>query len=1017
MRGGVHFSNDDKRRPGRKWRLPALLFLLFLFRGVNVLAQYRFDVWTTDNGLPQNSVYSILQTRDGYLWFTTLDGLVRYNGAQFTVFNHANTRELTSQRLKSLYEDRLGNLWISSEDGPLMRYRDGGFLTFTTKHGLPEDRVDQIGGTADGGLLVWTIKGLARFQNERFEAVAPEPHGFDLRPSYHAPSGTVWHRRGTELRRISNGSLTVFQVPEGDHHQLYEDRQGRLWIGIVGKEGLAMLKGDSLRIYTSKDGLPSAPVESFCEDRAGTLWFGTNGGGLVRFKDDKFATFTTANGLSSNYIRAIFEDREGIIWLGTSDNGLMRMTPQVITTYSEKDGLVGKTFYPILEDRAGNIWIANAGVNRFRDGRFSYYPVKPAFLNWPEPYTTIRSLFEDSSGRIWLGGGGGLAVFQNEKFSYDPQGMTRSPLAIHQDRQGAFWFGFNGQLLREKDGVKQRFDAKDGLQGVVQPIYEDRQGRLWIGTYGGLGEYTGGQWRFYTERDGLSGNRIRAIYEDGDGVLWIGTYDGGLNRFKDGKFTRYTTLEGMYSNGVFSILEDRHGNFWMGSNQGIHRVRKQQLNDLADGKISRVDAVAYGKADGMLSAECNGGRQPAALRARDGRLWFPTLDGVAVVDPEAVSFNATPPPVVIESVRLDRAALDFHQPIVIHPGQDYLEIAYAGLSYIKSEHVRFKYRLEGLDQNWVEADNRRVAYFSHLPAGSYTFRVIAANSDGVWNESGATLAVTVYPSFWRTGWFFLLMVLSSLTLVGLLYRARIRKLQQAQAAQETFSRQLLASQENERKRIAAELHDGLGQNLLVIKNFALIALNTAAAENPTREHLNEISDAATQSLEEVRHIAHNLRPYQIERLGLTTTLQFMLRQIANASEINFTTEIDPIDDLLTKEDEISLYRIVQEALNNILKHSEAKTASVRVKRQRDEVLIAISDDGCGFAMADGASQTWESNGRKTSPLANPQSGGFGLTGTAERVRRLGGKLAIQSAPGEGTKINIIINLKHHAVEH
>jgi ligand-binding sensor domain-containing protein/signal transduction histidine kinase len=1026
-------SEQMNCRTNRVWRWFVWSGLVCALACDSAAAQYRFDAWTTNNGLPQNSVNAILQTRDGYLWCTTLDGLVRYSGAQFTVFNSANTRELVSQRFNSLYEDHDGNLWIKSEDGALLRYRAGRFTAFTTEQGLPDKHDLRLGRTVDGGLLVSTPAGLARFQNERFVAVAADPLGFNSMLGYRGlaaiagATDTVWYRRGTELRRVRNGRLTVYQVPEGEPHHLYEDRQGRLWIGAAQQAGVVMLKDETLRYYTVKDGLPPAPVTSFCEDHTGALWFGTNGGGLVRFKDEQFTTFTTKQGLSSNKIRTIFEDREGALWVGTGDSGLMRLTPQIITTYAEKDGMVGKVLYPILEDHAGDIWIGNEGINRFKDGRFTYYSFdfRPRPPTRQDPFSAIRSLYEDQQGRLLLGGGdAGVIAFQNGKFSPAAVTLPATPLAIHQDRQGAFWFGFNGKLLREQAGVRQWFDAKDGLQGITQPIFEDRQGRLWIGSYGGLAQYVDGRLRFYTERDGLSSKRIRALYEDGEGVLWIGTYDGGLNRFKDGRFTRYTTQEGMFSNGVFSILEDGRGNFWMGSNQGIHRVRRQQLNNFADGRVTRIDAVGYGTADGMLSAECNGGRHPSALRARDGRLWFPTLNGVAVVDPAAVTFNATPPPVVIESVTLDRAALDSRQPVAIYPGQAQLEVAYAGLSFIKPEHIRFKYRLEGLDRDWVETDNRRVAYFSHLPAGSYTFHVIAANSDGVWNETGARLAVTVYPPFWRTPWFTALVVLSGLTLATLLYRARIRKLERAQAAQETFARQLLASQEGERKRIAAELHDSLGQNLLVIKNFALIALSTADAANPTREHLNEISDAATQSLEDVRHIAHNLRPYQIERLGLTATLQFMLRQIAYASEIIFTNEIDPLDGLLTKDGELSLYRIVQETLNNILKHSEARQASVQIKRHGDEIRITIADNGRGFSPVASGWRLAESNGQNVfqpptphSPLRASQTSGFGLTGTAERVRMLSGKLTIQSAPGEGTTLVIVINAKSHAVEH
>jgi signal transduction histidine kinase/streptogramin lyase len=762
-----------------------------------------------------------------------------------------------------------------------------------------------------------------------------------------------------------------------------------------------MLKDGVMRLYTVKDGLPLAAVNSFCEDHAGALWFGTRGGGLARFKDDRFITFTTAQGLSSNSIRAVYEDREGVLWVGTMDNGLMRVTPQIITAYSERDGMVGKGFYPILEDRAGAIWIANEGVNRLKDGKFTYYPLNrlPRQPEPRSPFVIIRSLYEDRAGWLLMGSGEGLIFFQDEQFSYDEAhneaALARAPLAIHQDRQGAFWFGFNDALLRKQNGGRQRFGVEDGLRGPTQPIYEDRRGRVWIGSYGGLAEYVDGRLRFYTERDGLSSNRVRAIHEDDDGALWIGTYDGGLNRFKDGRFTRFTTKEGMFSNNVFSILEDRRGNFWMGGNQGIHRVSRRQLNEFAEGKIARIDAVAYGKADGMLSAECNGGRHPAALKAQDGRLWFPTLNGVAVVDPEAVSFNAAPPPVVIESVTLDRAALDFCQPITIWPGQDNLEIAYAGLSFIKPEHVRFKYRMEGVDENWVEAGARRVAYFSHLPPGSYTFRVIAANSDGVWNNEGAKLQVVALPAFYQTWWFRLALTLAIAGGVGLIFKWRLDQAHRARRAQEEFSRRLIDSQEQERKRIAAELHDSLGQNLLLIKNHALLGLSERENAAATEENLTTISEITSQVLDEARQIAYNLRPYQIDRFGLTKALQSMLDHVAEASEIRFHYEVDSLDGLFSKEAEMNLYRIVQESVNNILKHSRATEAEIKIARNGRTLLLLIADNGHGFAPDADA----ETAGR-----------GLGLTGIAERARMLGGSYSIESAPGKGTTIHIAIDL-------
>src|SRR5262249_45370159 len=477
---------------------------------------------------------------------------------------------------------------------------------------------------------------------------------------------------------------------------------------------------------------------------------------------------------------------EGTLWIGTEDNGVMRMTRRVITTISEKDGLKGRVFYPIIEDLAGSVWVGSRGVNRIKDGKITYYPLNltPEYVRTRRTDATVSSLCADREGRLWVGHDYGLYRFQDEKFTDDQQMTKRGwPYSIFQDSKGAFWFGFAGRITRYHNGEVKDFSVKDGLGGFVQPIYEDRQGRIWIGTYGGLAQYVDDHLVFLTEKDGLSSNRVRSIHEDSDGVLWVGTYDGGLNRYKDGKFTSYTTKEGMFSNGVFAILEDQRGNFWMSSNQGIYRVSKQQLNDFADGRISKIDAVSYGIADGMLNTECNGGRHPSAIKTRDGRLWFPTFDGIAVVDPEAVTFNDVPPPVVIEAVVLEHEELDTRMPIEVRPGQDNLEIYYAGLSFIKPEHMQFKYKLEGLDPDWVNAGNRRVAYFPHLPSGKYTFRVIAANSDGVWNQVGAAINITVVPPFWKRTWFLALTLLLFAATVSLMFRARIRKLKHAHAMQ------------------------------------------------------------------------------------------------------------------------------------------------------------------------------------------------------------------------------------------
>jgi signal transduction histidine kinase len=508
-----------------------------------------------------------------------------------------------------------------------------------------------------------------------------------------------------------------------------------------------------------------------------------------------------------------------------------------------------------------------------------------------------------------------------------------------------------------------------------------------------LARLNGARFAAYTEREGLASNHVRALYEDERGTLWIGTYDNGLSRLRNGVFTNYTTATGLFSNGVFKILEDAHGNFWISSNQGIYRVSKQELEDVAAGRSAAVTSTAFGRSDGMLSSECNGGRQQAGVKTRDGKLWFPTQDGVAVIDPEAVPHNPLPPPVVIESAKVETQPVPLTGGLRLEPNHGSIEIRYTGLSLVKPEQVRFRYQLEGLDPGWVEAGTQRLAFYPYLPPGHYVFRVIAANSDLVWNRQGATLAIVVLPPYYRTWWFAGLVSLLAAVAAASLWSRRIAQLQQAHALQMAFSRQLIESQEAERKRMAGELHDSLGQHLLVIKNRAAMGARVSASQgqalHQAAEQFDEITATASQAIDEVRQIAYNLRPVNLDRLGLTSVIEELIEKVDGASGIRFSAGIVRLDASLTPDGAINLYRIIQESINNIVKHSHATRASVEIWLEEDEIHVAISDDGCGFN-------------------AESLSRGIGLTSIAERVRIVGGAHSVSSAPGRGTRLAIRI---------
>ena len=959
-------------------------------------AQYRFDHWTTDNGLPQNSVRDIVQARDGYLWLATFDGLVRFDGVRFTVFNKSNSPGLPSNRFIYLFEDRRGDLWAVLENGEIVRRHQGRFTTYAPAQGVPTGIVPQLGEDEQGNLLLYhlmyRIEGLYwgaeftarvwRWSGDRFEPAE------DLRAVYSGPRVSLAENPALKYFRIIAGEVwiatpeRVIRFLKGGGAQVYSEQTG--------------LPGKQPRLILSKQGMQHVMTR----DATGRLW-------LTELKSMQSQLINQRepeglNGLS------VFADSEGNYWFDTYGNGLFRARRQTITPLGKAQGLSTAEVYPLLESRDGTLWIGTlgAGIFRYKDGALQpYWPIRKR-ENEFHGFVT-HSLYEDHAGQMYVNG---LWRLAEQRYVPETWKSALSSLGVWnywtmcQERAGAYWVGTDLGVIRIENGSLTHFTTKDGLAGNdTKVIIEDGQGGLWLGSYGGITHYRDGKFTAWTEKEGLPGNTVRALQLDSDGTLWIGTYDSGLGRFKDGCFTRYTTKDGLFDNGVFQMLEDDFGWCWMSSNRGLYRVRKQELNDFAEGKISAINCLAYNKSDGMPSTECNGGRWPAGVKTRDGKLWFPTMEGVAIVDPANVKANSQPPPVVLEEMRINNqpmanevwqsAILNPNSAISMLPGQDNFEIAYTALSFINSENMRFKYKLEGADADWVDAGTRRTAYFSHLAPGAYTFRVIAANADGVWNEAGAHLRIRIVPPFYRTWWF---LTLSTLAVAGAVFtaiRSRVRQVEAREAAQQAFAQQLIESQEQERKRIAAELHDSLGQQLLVIKNWAMIGLNAPNGAAQPHEPLAEISTTASQAIDDVRQVVYDLRPYQLDKIGLANTLRFMIEKVGAAAGLEIHTEFGAIDEQFSYNEQVTLYRIVQECVNNIVKHAQATIARVAITPHGETVRVLIEDNGRGFV------------------VAQRQGSGFGLQGLHERVRILKGEMTIDSAPRHGTKIQITIDRK------
>jgi ligand-binding sensor domain-containing protein len=853
-------------------------------------AFYVVDHWGIENGLPQSSVTSIVQTKDGYIWVGTTGGLARFDGISFRVFDATNTLVLHSNRVFKLYEDQAGILWIGMERGGIICYADGKLHLPKGLEKLRDETITAINEDISGALWIGTENWLFRFKDGELENIS-ELTGVSPRAIYSIIEGSnqnsLWAGTASGLIYLENGHSKTFKLSKKASLNLVNDL-------FLTENGLYVAtKAGIFRFYDGKfilnKGLRNLEVRALYKENNRLLWAATKSGlFLIDTETGEPVSYSLSKELPDHSFTTVIRDRENNLWIGMNTGGLARLKVASLIVYGTKQGLPAsaQNVVPITQDWEGNIWmgLACGGSTRLVNDKFQIYTSRDGL-----PNTCVWSLFADEKEKsLWIGTWNeGLARFKDGKFTrydYQNSGLTgKVVLAIYRDRKGTLWVGtYDGGLNRFVNGRFIAYGKKDGLVSEdIRFITEDSSGALWIGTTGGVSKFENGQFINYTTENGLSSNHVRAIYEDSDGVIWIGTYGGGLNRLKNGHFTHYTKQEGLPDNTISRIIEDEEGNLWMSGNRGILRINRRELNDFAEGIVDSVMPIYYDNSDGMQTRETNGGGQPAGWRTKDGRLWFPTLKGAVVIDPRKIKTNKLTPPVFIEEVIIDKKRIENLENIELTSGVFNLEIRYTGLSFVAPEKTRFKYMLEGYDNGWVDANFRRTAFYTNLPPGDFRFHVIAANNDGVWNSKGATLQIKVLPRFYQTWWFYTLVISAVLLFIFIIYSIRIAHLKQLNKTQALFSRKLIESQENERKRIAVELHDSLGQSLIIIKNYSAFGLKQTSNELKITEQLNKISVIATQALAEVRRISYDLRPSYLEKLGLTETIEARLRKLLN----------------------------------------------------------------------------------------------------------------------------------------
>jgi signal transduction histidine kinase/ligand-binding sensor domain-containing protein len=960
--------------------------------------------WQSDDGLPGNIVTGVSQTPNGYLWVATQNGLVQFDGVRFRQITLPKVPGRRSSILRTLLRGREGNLWLGTDGAALVRLDQSGTNSHTVAEGLPYSQPVDMAQDRNGAIwMAFLNRTVCRITGDRVEVFGPAeglPGGNGPCAVASDAEAQLWFAQGGRVGVFRGDRFQVLATLEDSSMRIAGARAGGVWVCA------------GLRLFRYEEG--AGPVElgklsperagaaptAILEDRSGAVWIGTSTSGLFRYEGKHFEKVQT----SHLEIESLTEDREGNLWVGTGGGGLDRLRPRVLELQGTESGLPFESVISVCEDAVGGFWATTQDGVLARWQGTTWAAILKAD-GWPGGSATC--LAADRQGGLWVGTRNrGIYRWQNGKFSRLDRrdGLAGDNIrALLATPSGDLWIGLDSQpaLQRLRDGVLRTY-ALPSTNRAIRAMAEDAAGDIWMGTTDGLLlRLKGDQILNETQDTQSPPPPIRCLYATPDGTVWIGYAGAGIGRWKAGHYARVGMTQGLLDGHISQMVVDDRGSIWLAGNRGIFQVWRQELDEVMDGHATHVRSIIYGRDEGLSSLQANYGYAPGALRSRDGRIWFLMRTGLAVVRAKNVRDNLLPPQVMIEEMVVDGRPVnpqaedgETHPAVPpskdttlrLPPGHRRLDFEFTALSFMAPENVHFRYRLEGVDDDWVEAGTRRNASYPRLAAGRYRFQVLACNNTGIWNETGATLGFAVLPFFWQTWWFRLAVLAgSTLALMAIVRYVFFRRLRLQLRVLEQQ-----AALHKERARIAKDMHDDLGASLTQIALLSELARQDISAPQKAAEHIQKISGTARQVVKSLDEIVWAVNPrndtlaHLIDYVG-QFTLDFLR---APGIRCRFDLPENPPARNIPADVRHNLFLVIKEALHNIVKHAHPSEVWLRASVSNQGLQIIIEDNGCGFERP--PEDAWAD----------------GLRNMRQRMAEIGGEFRIESQVGAGTKIRL-----------